>query len=96
MYHEKTLVCKLCRQPFLFTAEEQELFERRGYLPPSICKDCRRDQRYGGRTYPAVCAACGRNAKVPFPPPPDKLVYCADCWSQIVAEKKARRKKRSS
>src|SRR5262245_54083627 len=30
----------------------------------------------------AVCASCGREAKVPFVPRGDKPVYCSDCFRQ--------------
>jgi CxxC-x17-CxxC domain-containing protein len=31
--------------------------------------------------YEAVCAACGRVARVPFQPRGDRPVYCSDCFS---------------
>jgi CxxC-x17-CxxC domain-containing protein len=31
------------------------------------------------RLYPARCADCGRDIRVPFAPLPDRLVYCQDC-----------------
>ena len=30
--------------------------------------------------YPAVCAQCGKDTKVPFQPRGDKPVYCSDCF----------------
>lgn len=30
--------------------------------------------------YTATCAACGREARVPFQPRGDKPVYCSDCF----------------
>lgn len=32
------------------------------------------------RVQPAVCAACGREARVPFVPSKDRPVYCQDCY----------------
>jgi len=48
---------------------------------------------YGGRggggyssgpreMHTAVCAACGKEAQVPFVPRGDKPVYCSDCFQQ--------------
>jgi CxxC-x17-CxxC domain-containing protein len=37
---------------------------------------------YGGQRefFSATCAACGREARVPFQPRGDKPVYCSDCF----------------
>lgn len=32
--------------------------------------------------FPATCASCGNQAKVPFKPRGDKPVYCSDCFSK--------------
>lgn len=32
--------------------------------------------------YPAVCAACGKETEVPFPPRSDKPVYCRECFQE--------------
>lgn len=32
--------------------------------------------------YPAVCSACGKETEVPFPPRPDKPVYCRECYQE--------------
>jgi CxxC-x17-CxxC domain-containing protein len=43
---------------------------------------------YGGRgggsreMHTAICAACGKEAQVPFVPRGDKPVYCSDCFQQ--------------
>jgi CxxC-x17-CxxC domain-containing protein len=64
--------------------------------PPSRCPECRarrrREQRdaeassgeggYGGQRelFSATCASCGQEARVPFEPHSDRLVYCAECF----------------
>ena len=64
--------------------------------PPGRCPDCRaarRRERQGGASYgssggyggqremfSATCAACGKEARVPFEPRGDKPVYCSDCF----------------
>ncbi|MHB8576323.1 MAG: CxxC-x17-CxxC domain-containing protein, partial [Dehalococcoidia bacterium] len=38
---------------------------------------------YGGGSremFSAVCASCGKEARVPFEPRGDKPVYCSDCF----------------
>ncbi len=55
MKEDKTLKCIGCNGDFVFTKEEQELFELRGYQnEPKRCPDCRRqrrDQGGGGRGF---------------------------------------------
>jgi CxxC-x17-CxxC domain-containing protein len=31
--------------------------------------------------FPAVCAQCGKDTQVPFPPRTDRPVYCSDCFA---------------
>ena len=92
MFEDKTLVCKDCGKDFVFTAGEQEFYSEKGFQnEPSRCKDCRdsRKSQFGRgngvrkerELYDAVCAECGKEAKVPFKPRLDKPVYCSDCFS---------------
>lgn len=42
-YADKTLNCRDCGQPFVFTAGEQEFYAQKGFTnQPSRCPDCRR------------------------------------------------------
>src|SRR5579871_6114783 len=63
---------------------------------PRRCTNCRANRRqqrggsdsYGGgyssaprrEMFSAVCATCGKEARVPFEPRGDKPVYCSDCF----------------
>jgi len=94
-YEDKTLTCRDCGRSFLFTAGEQEYYAGKGFKSqPRRCKECRRGHKYAGakdkKLYPAVCAACGKEARVPFLPGEDQLVYCGDCYAQIRAERRGR------
>lgn len=40
-YADKELQCRDCKQPFTFTAGEQEFFEKKQFHPPARCKPCR-------------------------------------------------------
>ena len=89
MYTDKTLVCKECGQEFVFSASEQEFYAEKGFTnEPQRCRDCRaarkasRGQTGGGarQMYDAVCAACGKECKVPFQPHDDRPVYCSECF----------------
>ena len=70
MYEDKTLVCKECGKEFVFTAGEQEFYAAH-------------PQR---EMYTAVCAACGKEARVPFQPREDRPVYCSECFARMKEE----------
>ena len=87
MYQDKTLICKDCGAEFIFTAGEQEFYASKGLTnEPQRCKACRdanRNRQKPERTmYTAVCAACGKECKVPFQPRDDRPVYCSDCFAK--------------
>jgi CxxC-x17-CxxC domain-containing protein len=56
-FQDKTLACSDCGNAFIFSAEEQEQFQSRGYTnEPKRCPDCRqarKSERYGnnGNSY---------------------------------------------
>lgn len=91
-FTDKTLTCSDCGREFTFTAGEQEFYESRGLLnEPKRCPDCRssrRRERRGGYgssrvSYPAVCAACGKETTVPFEPTEGRPVYCKECYARM-------------
>jgi len=93
-FQDKSLQCSDCGATFTFSAEEQELFQSRGYTnEPKRCSPCRqarKSERYGNGSYgaprqmfPATCAECGKDTEVPFEPRGDKPVYCSDCYRKV-------------
>jgi CxxC-x17-CxxC domain-containing protein len=95
-FQDKTIQCADCGIDFIFSAEEQELFQTRGYTnEPKRCPSCRqarKAERYGSRgnsyglprqMFPAVCAACGKETEVPFEPTNGRPVYCRDCYNKV-------------
>ena len=94
MYQDKTLVCKECGKEFVVTAGEQEFYASRGFEnEPKTCKECRAARKNGSRAprepremYTAVCAACGKEARVPFKPSGNKEVYCSECFAKMKAQ----------
>ena len=88
MYEDKILKCKECGAEFVFTAGEQEFYAEKGFTnEPQRCKACRnaRKQSHGGekQMYTAICASCGKEAKVPFKPNGEKPVYCSECFAKM-------------
>ena len=94
MYEDKTLVCKECGQEFVFTAGEQEFYASRGFEnEPQRCKACRDARKNATRgtreMFTATCAACGKEARVPFKPREDRPVYCSECFAKMKEEGQA-------
>lgn len=91
MYTDKTLKCKDCGADFVFTAGEQEFYAEKGFEnEPQRCKACRdakKNASRGARTfYEAVCAQCGKVARVPFEPKGDRPVLCSECFAKQKGE----------
>ncbi len=92
---DRTLVCRECGKKFIFTPGEQEFYEAKQYRPPTRCRSCRMRQKQRGKpVYRGVCACCGQEALIPFPPREDRPVFCMDCYAQIQAEKRELRAER--
>jgi CxxC-x17-CxxC domain-containing protein len=95
-YQDRPLQCIDCHNEFMFTAGEQEFYDKKGFREqPKRCKPCRearkarREEGGGGGSRPrqaremfdAVCASCGAPAQVPFRPTSGRPVYCRDCFA---------------
>ncbi len=95
-FEDKSIQCSDCGTTFTFSAQEQELFQSRGYTnEPKRCPSCRqarKSERYGDgsdsrsprrQMFPAKCAECGKDTEVPFEPRGDRPVYCSDCYRKV-------------
>jgi len=95
-FDDRDLTCAECSQTFVFTADDQQYHNDKGYTnEPKRCPDCRRSRRvrynegggsggYGGgprQMHSITCDQCGKDAEVPFLPRGDRPVYCGDCYS---------------
>ena len=92
MYQDKTLVCKDCGAEFVFTAGEQEFYaEKRFQNEPQRCKNCRNARKNASKPqremHTAICANCGKEAKIPFEPTSDRPVYCSECYAAMKESK---------
>ena len=86
-FADKTLICRDCRQQFLFSSGEQTFFSSKGLVnEPKRCPSCRllmRVQRSGAdpsSTAEVSCAECGSPTRVPFQPKGYRPVYCTYCF----------------
>jgi CxxC-x17-CxxC domain-containing protein len=92
---DKDITCGTCGSVFVFTSEEQDFYNAKGFSEPRKCKPCRDAAKaargggggrggYGGgaprQLYDAVCAGCGIQTQVPFQPNGSRPVYCRDCF----------------
>ncbi len=92
-FQDKSLTCADCGATFTFSADEQELFQQRGYQnEPKRCPTCRQAKRAtrGGtpvspnrQMFTVTCSECGKTAEVPFEPRGDRPVYCSDCYRKL-------------
>lgn len=92
---DKVINCRDCGTQFTFTVGEQEFYAQKGYTnDPQRCPSCRsaRKAATGGSAtgarpqrelFPAQCAECGVETKVPFRPTQGKPVYCSDCYRKV-------------
>lgn len=84
-FEDKTLSCRDCHQPFVFTAGEQEFYAAKKLSNvPKRCPNCRllvKLQKDGKDSQSAevTCHDCGVLTRVPFKPSGLKPVYCSGC-----------------
>jgi CxxC-x17-CxxC domain-containing protein len=83
---DKTIDCEDCGDQFVFSANEQEFFAKKGFQNPKRCKPCRNKRKSAKRVkkhrqlYEAVCQRCSDITQVPFKPD-GKRVYCKSCYA---------------
>lgn len=85
--------CVQCKEIFLFTEKEQELFYQRNMMSPQRCQKCRSKKVAKGENAPTkfeiVCDHCGKHDSVPFQPKVGRPVLCRDCFQASRSRAKA-------
>ena len=75
--------CVQCKETFLFTEKEQEMFYQRNMMPPQRCSKCRAKKTAvsdeAPRRFDIVCDNCGKHDQVPFHPKVGRAVLCREC-----------------
>jgi len=76
--------CPGCRQQRKAGGSRNSYGNSYGYRDSYGERDSYSDRYSRGprQMHSATCAACGREAQVPFVPRGDKPVYCSDCFQQ--------------
>lgn len=76
-------ICVQCKEPFLFTEREQEMFYQRNMMAPQRCQKCRTKRAAAAagdkERFEIVCDHCGKHDRVPFHPKVGRTVLCRDC-----------------
>lgn len=75
--------CVQCKETFLFTEKEQEMFYQRNMMAPQRCLRCRSKKAAASadapKRYEIVCDHCGKHDTVPFQPKVGRSVLCKEC-----------------
>jgi CxxC-x17-CxxC domain-containing protein len=86
-YEDLILTCQDCGGRFLFSAEEQKYYAKKGLKHvPKRCPACRARRKWkmmASQWTQVVCEACGAETKVPFRPKGVRPVYCYDCFKKL-------------
>lgn len=75
-------VCVQCKEMFLFTEKEQEIFYQRNMMPPQRCSNCRSKKaasKSDTSRFEIVCDNCGKHDQVPFQPKVGRSILCREC-----------------
>ncbi|MFN6963896.1 MAG: CxxC-x17-CxxC domain-containing protein [Pyrinomonadaceae bacterium] len=76
--------CVQCKEIFLFTEKEQEVFYQRNMVAPQRCPKCRTKKAAAAvegtaPRFDIVCDHCGRHDQVPFQPKLGRAILCREC-----------------
>jgi CxxC-x17-CxxC domain-containing protein len=76
-------ICVQCKETFLFSEKEQEIFYQKNLMAPQRCPKCRSRKVTAGGDAPTrfeiVCDHCGKRDHVPFQPKVGRQVLCREC-----------------
>jgi CxxC-x17-CxxC domain-containing protein len=85
---DKTLICRECGNPFVFTAGEQAFYAERGFVEPSRCPACRANRRAGrqaaGGNSDAFSGARSSGGQGSQQPRELHPAICADCGRETM------------
>lgn len=75
--------CIQCKDVFVFSEKEQQIFYERNMMAPQRCQRCRSKKATLREDAPTrfdiICDHCGRHDTVPFQPKVGRSVLCKDC-----------------
>lgn len=76
--------CVQCKDKFLFTEKDQEIFYQRNMMAPQRCPKCRGKKATAASTdaskrFEIVCDHCGKHDQVSFQPKVGRSIFCREC-----------------
>ncbi len=86
--------CIQCKEIFVFSEKEQEIYYQRNMMTPQRCPECRGKKKgkkvleESGR-FEIVCDHCGKHDTVPFQPKVGRSVFCKECHQASRSKAKA-------
>lgn len=91
MFTDRTLTCRMCGKPFVFSADEQAFYAEKGFQrAPDYCRDCRIARRQNAlqdamndpaKRYHYRCKRCAKVFVLtrPLPEQYKDLMLCPEC-----------------
>jgi len=77
------ITCVQCKETFLFSEKDQEMFYQRNMPAPQRCAKCRPKKNATAdesrKRFEIVCDHCGKHDQVPFQPKVGRSVLCREC-----------------
>ena len=90
-FEDKELECKECGKRFVFSAQEQEFFQKKGFEhEPARCPDCRKKKRQiiEKEMTEITCANCGKQTKALINIKKNIPIYCRECFEKLKINQK--------
>ncbi len=76
--------CVQCKEIFIFSEKEQEIYYQRNMMTPQRCTKCRTRKAAlsedKGKRFEIVCDHCGKHDTVPFKPKVGRSILCKICF----------------
>ena len=80
--------CVQCKEIFVFSEKEQQIFYQRNMMSPQRCGNCRAKGKNKSKKqktsregrFEIVCDHCSKKDTVPFRPKVGRSVLCKDCF----------------
>ena len=88
-------ICVECTDSFRLSEGEKGFYAQRDLSLPKRCRNCREDRKQKPKEIinnhppspPSLseiyCDNCGKDARVPFKPEPNRKAYCRVCWNGV-------------
>ena len=86
-YKDRKLICKTCQKDFIWSAKEQQYYEKKGFKKqPQKCSGCREkaNKLRNSSMFYIHCGLCDNDAAMISPPPKDRVAICQECYEKLL------------